>query len=341
MLLDAPPSRQIPSSPQPESSGAGDTPCGRACILQHPAAPHSSLLTLQSAQGAKQVPMDPSIRDTGLCQPLASLTWLSKAHGLHSHSSMMELLLWVGLVSLKFCVCWGKEEGTHRRHLVPHRQKKDAMLVFKLGKIFKGGMSMESQQVSAASNSVPVRGAGPGKAHHTRDLVTSCFTVYRRSVLSSRCQWQTTHPTPPTPCHPSWLGQALPSFPFPDFIVSDRGVVEAPKEFILQSKLRCKSMSSTFWKGRFPVFPWVTWCLTVHCWTIWMSMMTWLCFPKAAVLSSEVIRWSLTKKGNATPGCALWCYSRIFQQQRAKEVQEKEKVIQQLPVLVYMKQTFY
>lgn len=65
---------------------------------------------------------------------------------------------------------------------------KDALLVFKLGKILKGGLSMESQQVSAASISVPVKGAEPGKAHHSRGLVTSCFTTYRLSVLSSRCQ---------------------------------------------------------------------------------------------------------------------------------------------------------
>lgn len=82
----ASPSRRIPSSPQTESSGAGNTLCGRACTLQHPAAPYSPLLTLQLAQGASQVPMDSGIRHRCPCQPLTTLTWLNKAHGLHSCS---------------------------------------------------------------------------------------------------------------------------------------------------------------------------------------------------------------------------------------------------------------
>lgn len=86
---------------------------------------------------------------------------------------------------LQFCVCWGEEEeGTHRRQ----KATEDAMSMFKLGKILKGGTSMESQRVSAARISVPVSGAGPGEAHQTRGLVTSCFTVRGLSVLSSRCQ---------------------------------------------------------------------------------------------------------------------------------------------------------
>lgn len=68
-----------------------------------------------------------------------------------------------------------------------------------------------------------------------------------------------------------------------------------------------------------------------------MAKRTGLCFPRAAELSSEVSRWSLMEMGNATPGCAPGCYSRIFQQQIAKEVQEKEKRIQQLSAVVYMK----
>lgn len=44
---------------------------------------------------------------------------------------------------------------------------------------------------------------------------------------------------------PSWLGQALPSFPFPGFIVSDTGLTlcGSTKEIILQSTPRWKSVT--------------------------------------------------------------------------------------------------
>lgn len=86
MLLDAPPTRGIPPSPQPESKwGRGHTlwwglyPTAPSSTPQPPTHP-------AVAQGTKQVPMDPGIRDRGLCQPLTYLTWLSKAHGLPSHA---------------------------------------------------------------------------------------------------------------------------------------------------------------------------------------------------------------------------------------------------------------
>lgn len=100
------------------------------------------------------------------------------------------LLLRAGLVSLKFCVCWGEDDKarTEDSSAGASQTTKDATSVFKLGKMLKGYTSLESQRVPGASISVPVSGARPGKAHHTRGLVTSRFTLYRLSVLSSRCQ---------------------------------------------------------------------------------------------------------------------------------------------------------
>lgn len=301
--------------------------------------------------------MDPGIRDRGLCQPLPSLTWLSKAHGLHSHrgwwlcqhdphDGTSAAVSWFGPSQILCLLGRGRRRHPQKTAGAPQTTK-DAMLVFKLGKILKDGMSMESQQVSAASISVPVSGARPGKAHHTRGLVTSCFTVYSLTVLSSRCQWQHI-PLPASTHTPSWLGQALPSFLFPGFITSDTGLTLCGSTKGISPPKRAQMQIHDFHFLKRPVssiptgyHSLVTWYLTMHWCTNPMAKRTGLCFPKAAVLSSEVIRWSLMEMGNTTPGCALGCYSRIFQQQIAKEVQEKDKRIQQLPVLAHMKWTCY
>lgn len=268
MLLDACPSRQIPSSLLPESSGAGKTHLVVGlvpyCIQQSPywhCSQHRvpsrcpGSLEFETEGSANPWPPSPSwVKPMGFTATVGD--------GCASVFPMRKLLLlWAGLISLKFCVCWGEEEeGSHRRQLVPHRQQKmpyQCSNWVKCLKVARGWKASEFQlQGSLCLWAVPGQGRltmlGVRLPHVSQwaDCLCCPLDVSDRQHIPSPCS----HP------HPVMAGPGSSLLPFPWLhcpLIQEWHFVAAPKELILQSKPRCKSMISMFWKGQFPVFPWV------------------------------------------------------------------------------------
>lgn len=127
------------------------------------------------------------------------------------------LLLRVGLVSLKFCVCWGEDDKarTEDSRAGASQTTKDAMSLFRLGKMLKGGVSLESQRVPGASISVPVSGASQERltilgvwlphVSHCTDCLCCPLDVSDRQHIPAPCF----HP------HPIMAGPGSSLLPFP------------------------------------------------------------------------------------------------------------------------------
>lgn len=184
--------------------------------------------------------------------------------------------------------------------------------VFKLDKILKGGVSMESQWVSAARISVPVSGREVSPYWGFGYLVsqyTDCLCcpldVSDRQHIPAPCF----HP------HPAMAGpsSSLPPFPWlhclwyrTDTLWQHRRI-----HLLKQAKMQIhdfqflKKLVSSFPMGKLEHGSLVPQCVTMHWWTIHLDVhesMALLPQSRCALLRGDQV--ILDRDGNATPGCA-------------------------------------
>lgn len=102
------------------------------------------------------------------------------------------------------------------------------------------------------------RGTPCGRACTQQHPIASHWhcTQHSLSVLSSRCQWQAAHPSSCFHPHPimAWPGSSLLPFPWLHCLWyrTDTLWLHQRRSFgVLQSKPRCKSVTSIFWKASF------------------------------------------------------------------------------------------
>lgn len=219
-----------------------------------------------------------------------------------------------------------------------------------LGKMLKDSpsTSLESQPVSAARAAVPVSRAGAKEDSSRRGFGYFIMLHNIHTVLSSRCQWQTTHPH----SHPRPVTAGPDSSPIPLPWLHSLG----PTELTLRgstkgddppNRAEMQIRDLVFWKGQAPIFLWLpVFCNTVSCCALvgpgrpgHQATTGVISQSRYFLLRVEGRRIAASPRPGRGTTCqrVLMVLQEDLQQRTDTDVPEKQKTLQQLAMLIYMR----